>query len=72
MTRLEPIAEILRRIQRIDPVLKAHHLRGHIASEQGYTNGKPNLHKTSVRIRELQAALRDIQTKRLKRESRAA
>lgn len=72
MTRLEPIAEILRRIQRVNPVLKAHHIHGHIASEQGYTNGKPNVHKTSVRIRELQAALQDIQTKRLRKESRAA
>jgi hypothetical protein len=67
-----PIAEIVRRIQPLALKHQAAHLRGHIASEQGYTNGKPNVHKTSVRIRELQAALQDVTTRRLRRENRAA
>lgn len=70
--KLTPIADILRRIR---PLAKHHqvaHLRGHIASEQGYSNGKPNIHRTSVRIRELQAELQDVITKQLRRENRAA
>lgn len=69
-----PIVEILRRIRPLAKHHQAAHLRGHIASEQGSrADGKPNLHKTSVRIRELQAALKDIQMRRLKsREERAA
>jgi hypothetical protein len=62
-----PIAEILRRIR---PLAKQHqisHLRDIIASEQG-----GNIYRTSVRIRELQAALKDILNKQLKRESKAA
>lgn len=64
-----PIAEIIRHIRPLAPMHKAAHLRGLIASEQGYSDGKPNLHKTSVRIRELQAALADVQMKRLRIES---
>jgi hypothetical protein len=57
-----PIAEILRRIRPLALHHQAAYLRGHIASEQG---GNP--HKTSVRIRELQIALHNIQMRRLKR-----
>jgi hypothetical protein len=66
-----PIAEILRRIRPLAQQHQAAHLCGQIASEQGYSDGKPNLHKTSVRIRELQAALADVQMRRLKRERAA-
>lgn len=69
--RLTPIADILRRVRPLALQHQAAHIRGHIASEQGYSNGKPNVHKTSVRIRELQAALQDIQLRRLKREKAA-
>jgi hypothetical protein len=61
------IAEILRRIR---PLAKQHqvaHLRSIIASEQG-----GNIYRTSVRIRELQAALKDILNKQLRKEGRAA
>ena len=61
-----PISEILRRIRPLALHHQAAHLAGHIASEQG-----GNRHKTSVRIREMQAALQDIQTRRLKRERAA-
>lgn len=64
--RLTPISEILRRIRPLALMHQAAHLRGHIASEQG---GNP--HKTSVRIRELQAALGNVQMRRLKRERAA-
>jgi hypothetical protein len=57
-----PIAEILRRIRPLAPIHKAAHLRGLIASEP----------KRSVRRGELEAALKDIVNKALKRESRAA
>ena len=71
MSKPAPISEILRRIRPLNKMHQAAHLRGIISSEQGYTDGKPNLHKTSVRIRELQKALQDIQTSRLKRERAA-
>ena len=67
-----PIAEILRRIRPLARQHQVAHLRGIIASEQGYTDGKPNIHRTSVRIRELQAELKVILNKQLKRENRAA
>lgn len=67
-----PIAEILRRIRPLAQMHQAEHLRRHIAAEQGSTDGKQNFLKTSVRIRELQAALSDVQRRRLKREGRAA
>ncbi len=67
-----PIAEILRRIRPLSRDNKVYHLRGIIASEQGYSDGKPNIRKTSVRIRELQAELKVILNKRLRDESRAA
>ena len=51
MSKPAPISEILRRIRPLNKMHQAAHLRGIIASEQGYTSGKPNLHKTSVRIR---------------------
>jgi len=66
-----PIAEILRHIRPLAQQHQAAHLHRHIAAEQGYSNGKPNVHKTSVRIRELQAALADVQIRRLKRERAA-
>lgn len=65
--KLQPIADILRRAQTLPTLgLRAKYLTGHIASEQG-----GNRHRTSVRIRELQAALSDIQLRRLKRERAA-
>lgn len=64
--KLTPISEILRRIRPLALKHQAAHLSGHIASEQG-----GNVHRTSVRIRELQAALTDIQTRRLRRERAA-
>ena len=68
---LTPISEILRRIRPLALKHQAAHLAGHIASEQSGSDGKPNRQKTSVRIREMQAALRDIQVRRLKRERAA-
>jgi hypothetical protein len=61
-----PIHEILRRVRPLALQHQAAHLRGHIASEQGGNN-----RKTSVRIRDLQAALADVQLRRLKRERAA-
>lgn len=61
------IHEVIRRIRPLAPIHKAAHLRGLIASEKG-----ENKYRTSVRIRELEAALREIMNKQLKRESRAA
>lgn len=61
-----PIHEVLRRIRPLALQHQAAHLSGHIASEQG-----GNVHKTSVRIRDLQAALADVQLRRLKRERAA-
>lgn len=62
-----PIHEMLRKIRPLAKHHQAAYLRGHIASEQ---NG--NVHRTSVRIREMQAALQDVITKQLKRENRNA
>jgi hypothetical protein len=67
-----PISEVLRRIRPLSREHKMAHLRGIIASEQGYSDGKPNIYRTSVRIRELQAALKSIVNQQLKKESRAA
>jgi hypothetical protein len=61
------ISEILRRIRPLAKHHQVYHLRGVISSEQG-----GNIYKTSVRIRELQAALKDILNKQLKRENRSA
>ena len=59
------IAEILHRANLLPTLgLRAKYLCGHIASEQG-----GNIHKTSVRIRELQTALHNVQMRRLKRAS---
>jgi hypothetical protein len=59
----QSIAEILSRANLLPTLgLRAKYLTGHIASEQG---GNP--HKTSVRIRELQTALHNIQMRRLRR-----
>lgn len=67
MSKFQPISDILRRAQQLPTLgLRAKYIHGHIASEQSN-----NPHKTSVRIRELQAALRDIQLRRLKRERAA-
>jgi hypothetical protein len=57
-----PIAEIIRRIRPLAPIHKAAHLRGLITAEP----------KRSVRRHELEAALKEIVNKALKRESRAA
>ncbi len=69
MSKPTPISDILARANLLPTLgLRAKYLTGHIASEQGTrADNKPNLHKTSVRIRELQAALRSIQNRRLKR-----
>jgi hypothetical protein len=66
--KLQPISDILRRAQLLPTLgLRAKYITGHIASEKG-----DNIHRTSVRIRELEAALRDIQLRRLRRERTAA
>jgi len=57
-----PIAEIIRRIRPLAPIHKAAHLRGLIASEP----------KRSVRRHELEAALKEIVNRALRKESRAA
>ena len=57
-----PISEILRRIRPLAPFHKAAHLRGVIASEP----------KRSIRRRELEAALKEIVNRQLRKESRAA
>ncbi len=62
----QPIHEMLRKIRPLALHHQAAYLNGHISSEQG-----GNVHKTSVRIRELQAALSNIQIRRLKRERAA-
>lgn len=65
--KLTPIADILRRAQLLPTLgLRAKYISGHIASEKG-----DNVHKTSVRIRELEVALHNIQMRRLKRERAA-
>ena len=61
-----PLADILRKIRPLALHHQAAYLRSHIAVESG---GNP--HKTSVRIRELQAALHDVTMRRLKRERAA-
>lgn len=59
----QSISDILARANLLPTLgLRAKYLTGHIASEQG---GNPR--KTSVRIRELQTALHNIQMRRLKR-----
>ncbi|BBB99380.1 hypothetical protein [Bradyrhizobium elkanii] len=60
--RSTPIHEVLRRIKPLAPVHKAAHLRGLISSEP----------KRSIRRRELEAALKDIVNRQLRKESRAA
>jgi hypothetical protein len=60
--RPTPIHEVLRRIKPLAPIHKAARLRGLIASEP----------KRSVRRGELEAALKDIVNKALRKESRAA
>jgi hypothetical protein len=62
-----PLADILRKIRPLALHHQAAYLRSHIAVESG-----GNVHKTSVRIRELQAALHDVTMRRLKREGKAA
>lgn len=61
--KLQPISTIIHRADSQPTLrLRAAVLAGHISSEQG---GNPR--KTSVRIRELQAALHNVQMRRLKR-----
>jgi len=55
-----PIHKVLRRIRPLAPKHQAAHLRGVIESEP----------KRSVRRRELEAALREIMNRQLRRESR--
>jgi hypothetical protein len=61
-----PIAEVLRRISRFQPERKAAHLSGYIAWEKQSSG-----HAYSVRIRELESALKDVVNKQLGREIRA-
>ena len=61
------IHEMLRRIRPLALHHQAAYLSGHIASERG-----KNKRRTSVRLRELEAALADIQMRRLRKENRAA
>jgi hypothetical protein len=61
-----PLADILRKIRPLALHHQAAFLRSHIAVESG-----GNIHRTSVRIRELQAALHDVTMRRLKRERAA-
>lgn len=63
---MTPIAEILRRIRPLSRQHQIYHLRGIISSEQG-----GNVHKTSVRIRELQAALKPLLNRQLRKECAA-
>lgn len=57
-----PIHQILSRLKPLAPIHKAAHLRALISQEP----------KRSVRRQELEAALRDIVNKALRKESRAA
>ena len=57
-----PIATILRRIRPLPPIHKAAHLRALIACEP----------RRSIRRVELEAALKDIINRQLKKEARAA
>lgn len=67
MSKPTPIHDIIRKSQLLPTLgLRAKYLCRHIASEKG-----GNIHRTSVRIRELQAALQNIQNRRLKRERAA-
>jgi hypothetical protein len=66
MSKPTPISDILRKIRPLALHHQAAYLRSHIAVESG-----GNFHKTSVRIRELQAALHDVTMRRLKREKAA-
>lgn len=60
--RPSPIHEILRRIRPLAPIHKAAHLRGIIASEP----------RRSLRRFELEAALKEIISKQLRKEARAS
>jgi hypothetical protein len=71
MMKPTPICEIMRRIRPLAKLHQAAYLRSVIGIEQSDANGKINIYKTSVRIRELQKALQDVQTLRLKREKAA-
>jgi hypothetical protein len=62
---------MLRRIRKLPQAQQALHLKTQIERLQGYTDGKPNIHKTSVCIRILQAELQIVTTSRLKREKAA-
>lgn len=62
MSKPTPIHEVLRRIKPLAPMHRISHLRGLIAGEP----------KRSIRRQELEAALKDLVTKQIKRESRAA
>ncbi len=57
-----PIYQILRRIKVLAPFRQVAHLRGLISSEP----------RRSIRRAELEAALKDLMVKQLKRENRAA
>lgn len=65
--KLTPLDKILRQIRPLAKHHQAAYLRSHIASEQG-----GNVRRTSVRIRELQAALAEIVLRQMKKENRAA
>lgn len=57
-----PIHEVLRRIQRLPLAHKAAHLAALVEQEP----------PRSIRRRELESALKDVRTRQIKRESRAA
>jgi hypothetical protein len=56
-----PLAEILRRIRPLAPIHQAYHLRAVISLEP----------RRSIRRRELEAALKTVMCKQLKRENRS-
>lgn len=60
--RQTPIHEVLRRIQRLPLAHKAAHLSALVVLEP----------KRSIRRRELEIALKDIRTRQLRKETRAA
>ena len=57
-----PIHEVLKRIQRLPLAHKAAHLAALVKLEQ----------KRSIRRADLEAALKDVRTRQLRKESRAA
>ncbi len=71
MRKFTPIAELLRRAESMALSPRAKYLALQIRIEQGEIDGKRAIHRTSVRIRELEIALERVQRRRLKREKAA-